>query len=80
MSETYSVAQFFVDGSYEYVRRYVPAEEAFKAATFYTTNVASKMGIVSRVIITDGGDCICWEWEYGKGVTFPTAKDLGIKE
>jgi hypothetical protein len=28
------------------------------------------MGVVKRVIITDGGDHICFEWIAGKGITF----------
>jgi hypothetical protein len=72
----FSVCQFFEDGTYEYVRRYVEAKEAVKAFQHYTTNVAVKMGIVKRVIITDGGDCISMEWQYGKGITFPLSKDI----
>lgn len=70
MSETFSVCQFFEDGSYEYVRRFVSLEEAVKAAKHYTSSVAAKLGVTRRVIITDGGDCINFEWQYGKGVTF----------
>lgn len=71
LPEVFNVCQFFEDDSYEYVRRYVSAEEAVKAFNYYTNNVAVKMGVVKRVIITDGGDCINMEWEYGKGITFP---------
>lgn len=67
----FSVCQFFPNGSYEYVRRYVPVEEAVKAFHRYTTNVASKIGITKRVIITDGGDCIAMEWKTGEGIVFP---------
>lgn len=73
-AETYSVCQFFDDGSYEYVRRGVGAEDAVKAARHYTDSVAARMGWVPRVIITDEGDAIVFEWERGKGVTFPPAK------
>ena len=73
--ELFSVCQFFPDGSYEYVRRYVSVEEAARAFKFYTTNVASKIGITRRVIITDGGDCVNFEWTAGKGITFPS-KDV----
>jgi hypothetical protein len=69
--EPFSVFQFFHDGSHECVRRFVGAEEAVKAAHHYTHNVASKLGIVDRVIITDGGDYCCFEWKRGEGVTFP---------
>jgi hypothetical protein len=72
----YSVCQFFSDGNYEYVRRFVSAEEATNAAKHYCTSVAAKLGIVKRVIITDGGDCINLEWQFGKGITFPTIEDI----
>jgi hypothetical protein len=68
----FSVCQFFADGSYEYVKRYVGAEEAVKAARHYTDNVAVKLGITKRVIITDGGDYCVFEWKAGEGVTYPT--------
>lgn len=67
----FSVCQFFDDGTHEYVRRFVTAEEAVKAARHYTENVAARLGLVPRVIITDGGDCTVFEWVRGKGVTFP---------
>lgn len=67
----FSVCQFFVDDSYEYVRRFVSAEEAVKAFNFYTTNVASRLGTTKRVILTDGGDSINMEWKFGEGITFP---------
>jgi hypothetical protein len=71
MSDKFSVYQFFADGSYEQVRELVPAEEAVKAAHHYTHNVASELGMVERVIITDDGDDCCFEWKRGEGVTFP---------
>jgi hypothetical protein len=67
----YSVCQFFRDGSHEYVRRFVGAEEAVNAARHYTANVATKLGMVERVIITDADDYCCFEWKRGEGVTFP---------
>jgi hypothetical protein len=69
MSETFSVCQFFVDGSYEYVRENVAAEEAVKAAQHYCNSVGAKLGFTKRVIIVDSGDCICFEWKDGE-VTF----------
>jgi len=71
MADEFSVYQFLADGSYERVREFVSAEEALKAVRHYTTNVAVKIGITKRVIITDGGDCTCFEWIAGKGVVFP---------
>jgi hypothetical protein len=67
----FSVCQFFEDGSYEYIIRFTDAKVAMNKAVDYTTNVAAKVGITKRVIITDGGDCICFEWKHGEGVTFP---------
>ena len=73
----FSVPHFYSDkagplaGTHEYVRRYVTAEEAILAARHYTDNVACRMGIIDRVIITDGGDYCVFQWEHGKGVTFP---------
>lgn len=66
----YSVCQFFDNGTYEYVRRWVSAEEAVLAFKHYTDNVATKMGIIERVIITDGGDNTNVEWVAGKGFSY----------
>jgi len=71
MDNEFSVCQFFEDGTQEYVRRYVSAEEAVEAFKHYTNSVAVKMGMVTRVIITDGGDCCNAEWIYGKGIVYP---------
>lgn len=71
----FSVCQFFADDSHEYVRRYVDAEEATEAFKHYTTNVAAMVGMTIRVIITDGGDYINAEWQYGKGLTFPPMEE-----
>jgi hypothetical protein len=67
----FSVYQFFEDGTYERVRSFVSAPEAMEAVRHYTNNVAVRLGITTRVIITDGGDCTCFEWINGKGVVFP---------
>jgi hypothetical protein len=71
VSGEFSVCQFFADGHYEYVRRDVGPEEAVQAARHYTDNVATKLGVVERVIITDADDYCCFEWKKGEGVTFP---------
>lgn len=69
--ERFSVYQFFMDETWERVRRFVPAEEAMKAAVHYTASVGAQLGTTQRVIITDSGDSICFEWKYGEGVVFP---------
>jgi hypothetical protein len=68
--ETFSVYQFFCDGSYEYVRRGVGPEEAVKTALALCHSVGARVGTTERVIITDSGDCCNFEWRYGEGVTF----------
>lgn len=73
--ELYSVAQYFTPigskkPSYEYVRRHVPLQEATKAAAFYTSNVAAKMGITRQVMITNALDCVVWHW-VDKKVVWP---------
>jgi hypothetical protein len=67
----YSVAQYFIDGSYDYECRYVPVQAAIKAFNRLRNSVGGRIGTTQRVIITDGGDCINMEWEYGKGITYP---------
>jgi hypothetical protein len=70
VSGEFSVCQFFADGSHEYVRRNVDAKEAVETAHHYCTSVGAQIGTTQRVIITDGGDCTNFEWQFGKGVTF----------
>jgi hypothetical protein len=67
----YCVVQFFVDGNFEYVRRGVDAPAASEAAAHYATSVGAQIGTTQRVIITDSGDCLCWDWRYGRGVVYP---------
>jgi len=74
--DLFNVVQFFEDGTSEYVRKNVPALEAVQAVKHYTDNVATRMGIVTRVIITDEMDCTCFEWTYGKGITYPTQQQV----
>jgi hypothetical protein len=69
----------------ERVREFVSAEEAMNAFMHYTNNVAVKMGVTQRVIITDGGDFTAAEWKKGEGYTFPPelvaeAKKRGVQK
>ena len=73
MNNEFSVCQFFANGAHEYVCRFVSAEEAVRTFKQYTHNVSAQTGLTSRVIITDGGDCINLEWPSGKGITYPEA-------
>lgn len=67
----FSVHQFFPDGTSECVRDHVGPEEAVQTAHSFTTRPAAVLGIIQRVLITDGGDCCVFEWQFGKGVVFP---------
>lgn len=69
--ELFNVCQFFANDSYEYVRRAVDGKEAVNTALDYATSVGARIGSTKRVIVTDGGDSCVFEWQYGKGVTFP---------
>jgi hypothetical protein len=48
----------------------VSAERAVQAAHRLTQGPAAMLGMVNRVIITDGGDFCCFEWIKDKGITF----------
>ena len=50
--------------------RFVSARTAVERAHTLTQGPAAQLGIVERVIITDGGDCTNFEWKNGKGITF----------
>jgi hypothetical protein len=71
MDELFSVCQFFKDDTYEYVRRNVTVEEAMEAVKHYTNNVATRMGITKRVIVTDLLDTTVLDWVNGQGIVFP---------
>jgi hypothetical protein len=75
-SEKFSVCQFFENGNYEYVRRFVPAEDAVKAFRHYITSLSAQLGFTVRVIITDGGDFTNMEWKYGEGIVFPPPEEI----
>ena len=74
-SDKFSVWQFFRDDTSERVRKYVDEGEAMQAFRHYTNNVATRMGIVKRVIITDADDRVAVEWIRGEGIVWPPKKD-----
>jgi len=67
----FSVYQFFPVGQ-ERTKEFVSPEEAVAEFIRLTRTLGAKIGTTKRVIITDGGDCLCAEWLFGKGFT-----DLG---
>ena len=72
--------QFFPDGLYEKVRDRVPAKQAVEAAFHYTRSVGAMAGVTQKVIITDDGDCTCFEWRFGEGIVFPEPIDPPAKD
>jgi hypothetical protein len=71
MDNQFSVYQWFENGSYEAVVRFVGPEEAVKVAVGIVHSVGGQIGTTQKVIITDGGDFTVWEWQYGLGLVFP---------
>jgi hypothetical protein len=67
----FSVAEFYDDGTHAYVERWIDGESAAKLAKRCTQKPAVRLGIIIKVIITDGGDDTVFQWERGKGVTYP---------
>jgi hypothetical protein len=58
-------------GNHHPERRFIGAQEAVELAKNLTQRPAVLLGIIQRVIITDGGDFTVFEWKHGEGVTFP---------
>ena len=72
MSDEFSVWIFFPDdGGHVAEAQWIGPEAAMTLAIGITRRPAAKVGLIERVIVTDGGDYTCWEWQFGKGVTFP---------
>ena len=76
MSNEYSVCEFFADDTHAYASRFVSMQQAVEQAMQLTRNVGARIGATTRIIVTDGGDDTVLEWQYGKGITWPTAEDL----
>lgn len=71
MTDEFSVYQFFADESYEEVLRFVNLQTAVETAKRLSESVGGRLGTTVRIIITDGGDHTNFEWQFGKGVTYP---------
>ena len=59
------------DGGQHEELHFLPFHKCLLAAKRLATGPASILEIVSRVIITDGGDSIVFEWKQGLGITWP---------
>lgn len=71
MTGEFSVYQFFLDETCERIESFVDPQTAVETARRLTRTVGARLGTTARVIITDGLDFTCFEWQFGKGVTFP---------
>lgn len=64
----FSVYWWSIDGTQIEEKRFVTPEEATKAVTRLIGPAC--VAVVHRVMVTDGGDCCCFEWIAGE-VIFP---------
>lgn len=67
----FSVWTFFPDDTYTEEVRFVSIEKAGQVAKGVINSVGGKIGTVKKVMITDGGDCVVFEWKYGEGIVWP---------
>ncbi len=68
--DEFAVWLFFPDESHICEQRGLGPKAAVELAKDFTERPAAKAGMISRIIITDDGDNTCFEWTFGKGVTF----------
>lgn len=52
---------------------HVDEREAFEKAISLSRNVGARIGVVRRItIVNNEDDSTAFEWQFGKGITFPT--------
>lgn len=71
-SGEFSVYVWMHDGTYFCELQHVDAETAVNKAKSMSEGVVAKVKMLTKIMITDGGDCSVFEWENGKGVTHGT--------
>src|SRR5262245_51120828 len=69
--EQFSIAVFHADGGHYYVERWIDDETAMRRFKRICESPFARAGVWARIIVTDGGDFTCMEWQHGKGYTFP---------
>lgn len=72
----YSVHWWDKDGGQHTEMRWQMPKKCMEAIKRLTGGPASLLGIVHRAIITDGGDCIVFEWKIKEGITWPTKDQM----
>ena len=73
MAGEFSLYWYGIDGVQIEELRFVSAERAVKQAfaLIHPSRPIQRIGWMTRLIITDGGDCTTFEWIKGKGIVFP---------
>jgi len=66
----FNVFWFDPDGNTHKEREFVTAMEAVECARSLSTRPAAKLGVIRRIMITDGDDFCVFLWEDGR-VVFP---------
>ena len=70
----YRVWVFFPDGMHHLIDDGLDARAAALCAKRQTETVGARLGTTQRIIIEDQGGDTAFQWEYGKGITFPPRK------
>lgn len=78
MSEgTYTVWVWFPDDSHTPEMTTTDLGEAVAKSASLAQNVGARSGTTRRIcIVDDSDDSTILEWQYGKGLVFPTQEDL----
>lgn len=71
----FSVYEFYPDETYTLVKAFVSAEEAVRTAKACTQKPAVMLGVIRKVMITDGGDACVFEWRADVGVVYPPPEE-----
>jgi hypothetical protein len=75
-SETFSVWVWFPDGSHICELEDVSAEHALQKARSLALNVGAKIGTTRKITIVDQDDYTVFEWQYERGMVYPTSEML----
>jgi hypothetical protein len=67
----FSVYWWDAENNYHRELSHVAVMKALQACKRLTQGPAARMGMVNRVMITDGGDCCVFEWQKGQGIVWP---------
>jgi hypothetical protein len=70
MTNEFSVYWSDPDGNTHKELAFVSARDAVEKAHSLSTRPAAKMGVIRKIIITDGADFTCFLWQDGK-VVYP---------